>query len=231
MDDIVESVTQCARLCDSYQRRRVASELCALAHYAVILIPGTFLTVKFLSSWKWQAKFEEAATVFDDHKKGIQSDLQLHVSIEVIKANQTLDSIKKDVSLMMQVVFERMKNAEEREMSNFVETKGGKDVVLQNEKLMMQVVERQRKEKQQLSATKSDPVINSYSSFKKEVEEEIEDILGQNNRLFEERFGAIAMSLRDVKETVRHEGDRVVDEILANINAGPQERICDKVYI
>jgi hypothetical protein len=60
--------------------------------------------VKFFSSLKWQSKFEEAAKIFEEHTKGIQLDLQIHMTLNITE-------VRKDISLMMQVAFESLKSA------------------------------------------------------------------------------------------------------------------------
>ncbi len=58
-----------------------------------------------------------------------------------------------------------------------------------------------------------------------EISKDVEQVLKDNKKTFEEKFEAQQRQLEEVKVTVRHESDRVIDAVLA----GPHERIKDQV--
>ncbi len=51
---------------------------------------------------------------------------------------------------MMKVAFERMAPLEEREIASFVESKGGNEAVLNDDRLLKQIMEKQQKGKTEL---------------------------------------------------------------------------------
>ncbi len=67
--------------------------------------------------------------------------------------------------------------------------------------------------------------------FKRDIDKEVEEILAENSKVFGRKFEAIEISLRDVKVTIYREGDRVISELRATMNAGPHERIIDPVRL
>ena len=177
------------------------------------------------------------------HQNAIQSDLQLYISGEITDTNKMLLTLNKNVTNMMAMVFDRMQSPEERELANFVQNKGGA-ATSPDDKLLQEVIKNfQQKQKEDKMSTKGGPVSDKMptkggpvsefpadlAKFKKELGKEIGDILEENGEVFERAFGAIEISLKEVKGTIIHEGDRVIETILAGVNRGPQERIKDRV--
>ncbi|KAJ7181386.1 hypothetical protein C8R43DRAFT_1170245 [Mycena crocata] len=205
MGSIIDSIKYCAKICDTYQHQHTAK--------------------KYITSLKWEGKFEDAAQQFADHKNAIQADLQIQISVGISDANATLAIINQNVSVMMKMVFERMVPPEERDIARFFKNNGGKDAIFKDEKLLKQLMdksERESKSKGDLGQTSnSRKSAASVSDFKRELSKDIDEILAENNKIFEQKFGAIELSLRDVKITIQREGDRVVGEILANLNTDP----------
>ncbi|KAF8553591.1 hypothetical protein OG21DRAFT_1441706 [Imleria badia] len=215
---IIESIKSCAKLCDSYQRRHVA--------------------VKFFTSIKWQQKFTGVAEQFADHQNAIQSDLQIYISVEITNTNEILRTLGKNVTSMMEMVFDRMQSPKERELANFVQSKGGV-TTSPDDQLLKEVIRNfQQQQKEDKKSVKEDKKLVKgnpesdfpvdLSSFKEELNKEIDIVLAANGKVFERAFEAIEISQREVKGTIVHESDRVIETILAGVNHGPQERILDK---
>ncbi|KAJ6562519.1 hypothetical protein B0H19DRAFT_99038 [Mycena capillaripes] len=216
MGHIIESIKNCCKICDSYQRHHTA--------------------LKFFMSLKWEGKFERAAQEFADLKVEIQSDLQIHISVGIDDANEALAILNRNVSIIMKMVFERMVTPEERDIARFVEKNHGKDAVLKDEKLLKQILDKQAKSQSEPKSKgqagpapdSPDSRVSAVSDFKRDVARDIDEILNDNRRMFEQKFETIRLSLGDLKSTVQRESDRVVGEIIANLNAGPHERIIDR---
>ncbi|RPD68326.1 hypothetical protein L226DRAFT_527321 [Lentinus tigrinus ALCF2SS1-7] len=181
-----------------------------------------------------KGKFTQVAQQFADHKAGIQFDLQIHASVGITTANVTLTAmstsfteLNENVSKLMEVVFERMRTPEERDLL------GGIDAVLKNDKLLEEVLAKQkagpRKDKDERGAKKRavpgqtlDAVL-TVTDLRKEVNKDVEQVLA-DNKFFDQKFEAMKMQVDEVKVEIRHESDRVIDTILA----GPHERIVDR---
>lgn len=179
------------------------------------------------------------------HQSAIQFDLQLYISGEVTNTNEMLSTLSKNVtsmSCMMKMVFDRMQSPEERELANFIQNKGGvatspDDKLLQD---VMKNFQQQRKDDKtptrgavsEKMPTKGSPGSDfpaDLAQFKKELNKEIGDILEENSEVFERTFRAMEISLKEVKGTIVHEGDRIIKTILDGVNRGAQERIKDRV--
>lgn len=167
------------------------------------------------------------------HKSSIESDLQLHISITVTNTSNTLTSVNEKVTAMtamMGMVFEKMQSPDEKEWAAFAGRNGGVDGVLASNELMKQVFEKQKGEKGPVS--KSGPLqdpLTTLADFERELGKDVESVLSENAKVFEQKFGVIEMSLREVNVTIQRQSDRVIEEVLAGLHAGPHERIIDKV--
>ncbi|RPD69596.1 hypothetical protein L226DRAFT_575426 [Lentinus tigrinus ALCF2SS1-7] len=217
LGSIIDSIKRCAKVCDSYQKRPTA--------------------VKFFTSTKWQGKFTEVAQQFADHKRGIQLDLQIHASVGITIANVALTAmstsfmeLNENVSKLMEVVFERMRTLEERDLSALVAKEaGGLDAVLKNDDILAEVLSKQKtgsnKEKgmkrRVMPGQSGAPL--TVTELRKEVSKDVEQVLADNT-FFDRKFEAMKIQVDEVKVEIRHESDRVIDTILA----GPHERIVDR---
>lgn len=199
-------------------------------------IPHAFATVKFFTSIKWQGKFADLAAQFMVHKGNLQSDLQLHISITVTHISDTLASFDEKITMMtamMAMVFGEMQSPEEKEWAAFARRNGGVERVLKNDELLKEVFEEQKVETkdEKGSAGKGGQMPMppmALAEFEKELAKDVETVLAENTKAFDQKFGAIELSLREVNVTIQRHSDRVVGA-LAGIHAGPHDRIVDKV--
>ena len=129
-----------------------------------------------------------------------------------------------------------MQTPEERELAAFAQKHKGADRVLENSMLMKKVVDMEK----QRAATKDDkgptgkggaaahPAL-TVPELEKEIRRDVDSILAENTETFERMFGAIELSLKELNVTMQRQSDRVISEVLAGMQAGPHERIIDRV--
>lgn len=183
---------------------------------------------------KWQSKFAEVAGQFADHKQGIQFDLHIHMSVEMTKANETLAEVNENVKVMMKMVFEGMNTPEEKEIVSLTQGRSV-DAVLADDHTLKQILAKQSKGKEEKGSGRlkdgipADASALTLGELKHELNQDIDTVLAENSKLFEQKFSAMELSLKEVKETIQRQSDRVIGEILAGVNAGPYELIRDKV--
>ena len=190
---------------------------------------------------KWQSKFTDLATQFVSHRSNLESDLQIHISITVTDTSNTVASINEKVTAMtamIGVVFEKMQSPEEKEWAAFARPHGGADRMLESDNLMKEVLEKQKKmlEKQKGGAKdekgltgKHGQLPTTLAEFEKELGKDVDTVLAENTKAFDQKFGAMEAALREVNVTIQRQSDRVIEEVLAGMHAGPHERILDKV--
>ena len=185
-------------------------------------------------SIKWQSKFTDLAAQFVTHKSNIESDLQLHISITVTNTSTTLASVDEKVTAitaMVGMVFEKMQSPDEKEWAAFAWQNGGVDGVMTSNELTKQVFEKQKSaaKGEKGSVSKMQNPSMTLAEFEKELGKDVEGVLAENAKAFEQKFGVIELSLREVNVTIQRQSDRVIEEVLAGLHAGPHERIIDKV--
>lgn len=185
--------------------------------------------VKFFTSMKWKGTFTEIAQEFTDHKAGIQFDLSIHASVGISGANSTLSSmsvgveqLNANIAKLMDVVFDSMRPSEERALSSLVTSRpGGADAVLRDDNLLQHILDQQQKKAQ--GSKKLPDTALTVAKLRREVDKDVDQVL-KDNKFFEEKMGAVQRQLDQVRVTITHESDRVIDAVLA----GPHERIVDK---
>lgn len=158
----------------------------------------------------------------------------MYISIEIASASETLSTLNKNVTSLMEMVFNRMQSPEERELSNFAKSKGDvpydkllQEVIKHFQQQQQQQKEKEDKDKKPTKGSSEPDFPVDLTSLKKELNKEIDDILVANDQVFQRAFGAIEIRLKEVKETIVHETDRAIETILAGVS--PQERIVDRV--
>ena len=198
----------------------------------------TALPVKFFTSLKWQGKFTDVAQQFADHKTAIQFDLQIHASVGITTANIALSAVSTDMSKLtenvgklMEVVFERMRSPEEREVASLVAAQpGGVEAALKNDALLEQVLAAQKSKDgkgagaRRHGAGAEEDKTKTISELRAEVGKDVEQVLA-DNKYFEQKFEVVRMQVEEVKVSIKRETDRVIDTLLS----GPHERIIDRV--
>ena len=193
-------------------------------------------TVKFFTSMKWKSQFDGLIDQFEANKKDLFANMQLYTSITVTRTHELLASEITNMRAMVNFAFYKMQTYEERELAAFAQKNGGVERILENGKLTMQFLDMEKK-----VSTKDDkgptpgktgaPTRSGLTpaELKKEISKDVDTVLEENTEAFDRKFGAIELSLREVNVTIRRQSDRVISEVLAGMQAGPHERIKDKV--
>jgi len=177
--------------------------------------------------------------MFDSHKSNLQFDLQFHTSITVAKTHGLVTSIDEkinDMNAMIEIVFARMQTPEERNLATLVDKRGGPECILNSVGLMKEVLETQNvatkgdngSTSREIKGAPTQPSLTLVEATK-EIRKAVDTILAEDYPAFERKFGAIELSLKEMDATIQRQSDRVISTVLAGMQAGPHERIKDKV--
>lgn len=183
-------------------------------------------SVKIFTSAKWKTKFTQVAQQFVDHRAELQFDLQVYASLGVAATNETLAVMSQNVSTVMEMVFELMRSPEERELVNFVSSRpGGADAILKNDTLLARVIAKQRPSRQDSldGVARADQPL-TIERLRQEVEKDVESVM-KDNQFFDQKLEAMRIQIGEVKVTIQHETDRVLDAM----HSGPHDLILDRV--
>lgn len=156
------------------------------------------------------------------------------MSVEMTKANLTLTEVNDNVKVMMKMVFEGMTTPEEKELAALTHGKSA-DAILADDHTLKHILAKQSKGKDEKGGGRSKDASSvdggalTLVEFKHELSQDIDGVLAENSKLFEQKFSAMELSLKEITVTVQRQSDRVIEEILAGVSAGPHEHIRDKV--
>lgn len=146
----------------------------------------------------------------------------MHAGLGIERANQTLSAVAASISatdskIGMVLLFQELRSAEERELRKFIESKGGPEEFLHDDKLMDELIA--RTEKGTVSPTSS-------KELKYDLKKDISDIIKDNLQISENLFHALQTNISiKMETTVRREGDRIIGALLTS----PGDRIVDPV--
>jgi hypothetical protein len=180
-------------------------------------------SVKVFTSHKWQGKFGSVIEQFVEHQRSLQSDLQMHASLGISLANDSLATLDTKVDKLVEMMFTVMRSPEEREMTDFIVNKGGEAAILKNDVLLKEMVAKQKTSKDD-SLSKSSQIAVTAKDIRMEVKMEVDQIV-VNNKLFDQKFDEQRRQLEEVKTLVKRESDRVIEAVLS----GPHDRIVNRV--
>lgn len=176
------------------------------------------------------------AEQFISHQKDLQSDLQVYISVEITNTNAMLSTLNDNMVDMMKMIFAMMRSPEEREFAKFVQRRGGREVVVADEETLKEIMKHHQQQQIQQEMKKVPTQRGQQANlpldlddFRRELNKDVDTILAENSKIFDQRFGAIESQLNEVKGTIVRVGDRVIEEIMARISLGPHERIVDMV--
>ena len=186
-----------------------------------------FAIVKFATSITWKADFAGVAAKFEMHKLDLQFDLQMYTSITITNVTATIASVNDKMAVMMEWVFANMQSPQEKALEKVARQNGGVEGLLENSKLKKKLFEMQEEEAKNEKRPSGMPT--TLAEFEQELAKDVKTVLEENRKSFEKTFKEFESLLKETKETVRHESDRVIEEVLAGIHAGPHEQIIDKV--
>lgn len=143
-----------------------------------------------------------------------------------------IHTLTNNVSKLMEAVFLFMQSPEEQELSAFVTANlGSPEIVLQDDVLLQKVISLQMKQKTSKddhagNRDQSNTTVSTIFKLHHEVEKDVDQVIAEN-MYFDRKFEVMRMHLDEMQATVKHEGDRVIDAVLA----GPHDRIIDWVSI
>ena len=192
--------------------------------------PHASAIVKFATSTRWKIDFAKMAAQFETHKDNLGLDLQMYTGITVTNVSVTLTSVDEKITTMkamMEIVFDKMQSLEEKELAEFARQNGGTEGLLENSELKKKLFEKEKSRAKNNKGPHGVP--ETLTEFEQELEKNVKTVLEENKKAFEMRFEEFKLLLQETKGTIRHESDRVIQEVSARIHAGPHEQIIDMV--
>jgi hypothetical protein len=103
-----------------------------------------------LKSFIYEQRFASYITTFGDRRREIQLALILHTSLTVESAASKIDSVHDEASsadnkLNLLILFRRLDSPHESELMKFIETKGGVEKCMADDKALLELAEIRRR--------------------------------------------------------------------------------------
>ncbi|KAI0820569.1 hypothetical protein BC628DRAFT_1329894 [Trametes gibbosa] len=203
--DLIESdILECANVCDAYAKK------------------GT--TARVFGSIRWNEKLQHYVKRFTKHRADIELTIAVHLGINIDVANKKLDMIDSKMSLVLEYL-QNCTPPEEKDLAMFIEKRGGKDVVLASEKLLLEFMNRGPHSS---GATPEGRWIRrrgtvDLQELKEELSEDPDISIARNWNAFERKFEMQERELERIQEIVHEENQLVIK----SVSAGPHDKIRD----
>ena len=173
--------------------------------------------------------FVNIATQFVTHRSSLESDLQEHIDV----MSGALESIDGKVSVMkavMGMVFDEIQSPEEEELATFVRHLGGIESVLESDERLRAILSRQQFDVEKGSGQMPKSSM-TLAMFKKELFKDVEVILAENTKAFEQKFKANVSLLRGLKVPMQRQSDREIDLLTGKHKRPPGKTHLDTVSL
>ncbi|KAE9387872.1 hypothetical protein BT96DRAFT_1004725 [Gymnopus androsaceus JB14] len=206
MEDVGFDVKTCATTCDAFQSKRKI--------------------IRALKSISWEQTLTDFATKFEEHRIALQTFLTVLINSSVEHMNEvlasafdTIKSVDSKINKALLLPFDRLQSEQERSIQQYVQVNGGQDALLENNRLIRELLSRYDDD-QSLSTEQQDKLVQELrDDIRKDLGDLLQGALGISSNLFD-----ALSTLMEI--TVRREGDHIVGSVLSGL-AGPAKRVVD----
>jgi hypothetical protein len=195
--------------------------------------------VKVLNGPIWEGRLLKFVGLFTKRRSQFEFALTIHTSLGVDAANKTLGDVDKTTQEvnakmdMMMKMFQSFVLPEAKEISRFVDQKGGAKAFQENDKLLKEL--NGFEQKTGSPATGGTPAEHKAGGKASDFEDLKDDLhidpdvaMDKNMSVFSRKFEMQQRQLKEEMErVVRREGDRVIGAV----TSGPHDKIIDPVSL
>jgi hypothetical protein len=164
-----------------------------------------------------------------EQKEHLRDALLLHGSVTLSALERSIGGMNKKVDRLhniMEAMFAQFCSPEERELVTLIDRKGGIEAVRGDDDALTDAVRwARRRSEQAMRPGLGDDSALTLSQLKAELSRNLEDTIAENRKAFEGKWGLQIKKIKELKNHVTHEGDRII----AAIREGPHDRIIDPV--
>ncbi|KAF7296411.1 Protein kinase domain-containing protein [Mycena chlorophos] len=204
---IADDITSCGSACDVY-------------------IKKSFIA-KTLKSKIYESRLAGYASKFEEHKKQIKFELQIHTALGVDAANQKLDSAQDHlVSLeaKMEAIFRKLDTPKERDARSYVEERGGPRVCIEAEGGIDALVSISGESMSVAVGGGAGGEMTTTEAKKrlvKELAEDVDEAFRKNMKLFDRK---LEMQSRQLEDAISLTGEHIISAL----EDGTHKRLVDQ---
>ncbi|KAF7350869.1 Protein kinase domain-containing protein [Mycena sanguinolenta] len=207
MCTIAEDIKDCGTACDLYSNKG------GLA--------------KMIKSKVYETRFADYMTRFENHKKNLIVELEIHTAIGVDATHEKLDKQGEDLTFIkekVEVLFRKLDMPREQNVQKFIADKGGVKACLESDVTLKELVQ---KSGEHLAS--SDPthagqgdIATVRRMLDKELAEDVEKAFTKHMALFRRKLDAQQEQLKD---TINQTGEHVISAVIGFLSGGVHTRV------
>ncbi|KAI0353281.1 hypothetical protein OH77DRAFT_1407600 [Trametes cingulata] len=197
-------IRECTSACDTYAKKP--------------------LLTKVWAGGKWDEKLQQFVKRFTKRREDIELALAVHLGINIDIANRKLDTLEAKMDLALEYLT-RCTPPEEKELSAFIQARGGREAILRNERLILELINRRAPSVSRTSGGRWDGRRETLDveELKADLCEDPEISILRNKEAFERKFQMQERELAQIQKIVHEE-----NELLAKtVSSGPHDKIRD----
>ncbi|KAF8498939.1 hypothetical protein BU17DRAFT_102863 [Hysterangium stoloniferum] len=199
VDETATTINDCANACDTYTKKK--------------------LIVKVLSGSIWEMRLAEFAVHFTKLRSEFEFELSIHTAGGVDSANEKLVDMQARMNEMLEMLG-KLVSPDEARMQKAIDDRGGRDAVLENEKLLKEV------SKDQLAGadTEANGKPYTFADLKDDLKADIDELITKNMEGFERK---IKLGQDKIKAELESAINKMEATVIAQMESGPHDRIID----
>ncbi|KZV96120.1 hypothetical protein EXIGLDRAFT_833894 [Exidia glandulosa HHB12029] len=206
LEGAMHDIHECSATCEEYLHKK--------------------FVVRLLDGSRWEGRLASYGDVFDKRREEFVLALNMHTALGVDNLQATMGASQNQLSMLL--LFVQLQTLEERELLNLIDERGGPEVCLSNEQVFAELQAKMKVSKGARDSAAQEDVRIAIGQIREDMKEDIDVALAKERKAFDRKFYAIQETLEEMKNVVTRNSDRNTDIILANMKAGPHERILDK---
>jgi hypothetical protein len=172
-------------------------------------------------------RLADSAAIFSNRRKELALALSIHTTLGVDTANVAIRDVRQSVNVIEEklnliLLFRKLETPQEKELMKQVDARGGVEACLDDDEALQELMTISQKRDNRNATDETE----LFAQVKKELMEDIEQILEKNMVIFERKLAVqVEQLIAGLTSVVQREGDRVISAI----NAGSHDRIIDPV--
>ncbi|KAI0653783.1 hypothetical protein C8Q70DRAFT_1059002 [Cubamyces menziesii] len=204
VDRVESDILDCANACDTYAKQS--------------------LLAKVFSGPRWDEKLQQYIKRFTKRRADIQFAVALHLGMNVDVIHEQLTVLDSKMDSVLEYLH-CCTPPEERELAALIQARGGREVVLRSERLLLELVRKRQPSTGQAADPKWESRQNTIDiqEIRAALSEDPEVSISRNSDAFERKFEMQERELVRIQEIVHEENKLVIQ----SMSSGPHDKIRD----
>ncbi|KAL7286008.1 hypothetical protein ACG7TL_001125 [Trametes sanguinea] len=204
IDQVEADILTCANVCDTYAKQSVVARV--------------------FSGPRWDAELQQYIKRFEKRRADMQFTIAVHLGMSIDAANRQISMLHEKMDRALSYL-QSCVSPEERELVTFIKRKGGREVILKDDRLLLELAQRRSASIYQDSggrwAGRQDSL--DLDELRAALSEDPAISITRNSDAFERKFEMQERELLRIQEIVHEENAHVIK----SISSGPHDKIHD----